>query len=76
MDDHVTQSMITTMNSSTFTGLPDDTQFNITVSGIGVMQDNLTFDRTSVRTAAFESKYVLQDVATFLNVDYIIQLQI
>ena len=55
MDDNVTKSMITTMNSSTLTGLPDDTQFNITVSGIGVMQDILTFDSTSVSTTAFES---------------------
>ena len=59
MDDNVTESMITTMNSSTFTGLPDDTEFNITVSGIGIMQDILTLDCTSVSTVAFESKCVL-----------------
>ena len=54
-DDHVIKSVITTMNSSTFTELPDDTQVNITVSGIGIMQDILTFDCTSVSTVAFES---------------------
>lgn len=58
MDDHVTESIVTTMNSSTITGLPDDTQINITVSGIGVLQDVLTFDCTSVSTVAFESMYV------------------
>ena len=57
LDDHVTESMLTTMNSSALTGLPDDTEFNITVSGIGVMQDILTFDSTSVSTIAFESMY-------------------
>ena len=38
MNDHVTVSMVNTMNSSTITGLPDDTQVNITVTVIGVMQ--------------------------------------
>ena len=34
MDDNVTVFMITTMNSSTITGLPDDTQVDITVFSI------------------------------------------
>ena len=54
MDDHVTVSMVTTMNSSTITGLPDDTQVNITVTAIGILQV-LSIDSTSVRTVAFES---------------------
>ena len=63
-DDHVTESIVTTTNSSTFTGLPGGTQININVSGIGVMQDILTFDCTSVSTIAFESMYVAT-VCTF-----------
>ena len=55
MDDNVTESMITTMNSSTFTGLPDDTQINITVTAIGIMEGILSDNSTSVNTVAFES---------------------
>ena len=57
MDDRVTKSMIATMNSSTFTGLPYDTLINITVTAIGIMQDVFDVDSTSVSTVAFESKY-------------------
>ena len=55
MDDHVTLSMFTAMNSSTFTGLPDDTQVNITVSGIRTNFDILSVDSTSVTTGDFKS---------------------
>ena len=62
MDDHVTQSMITIMNSSTITGLPDDTQVNITVTGIGIRQNNLTLDSTLGRTVAFESMDIITHI--------------
>ena len=62
MDDHITQSMITTMNSSTFTGLPDDTQVNITVTAIGMIQYILSDDSTSVSTIAFESMDIITHV--------------
>ena len=55
MDDHVTVSLVTTMNLSTITGLPDDTQVNITVTAVGVLQDILSVCSASVRTVAFES---------------------
>ena len=58
MDDHVTQSMITTMNSSTITGLPGGTQVNITVTAIVIKQVVFTADSTSVSTVAFESMYI------------------
>ena len=54
----VTSFMITTFNSSTFTGLPDNTQVNITVSGIK-REDVLSFDSTSVMTKEFESMCVM-----------------
>ena len=46
MDDHVTKSIITRMNSYTITELPDDTQVNITVFGIHRDRDILSFDST------------------------------
>ena len=55
MDDHVTKSVITTMNSYTFTGLPDDTQVNITVFGVHRDSDILSIDSTSVRTIDIKS---------------------
>ena len=55
MDGHATVSMVTTMNSSTITGLPDDTQVNITVTAIGVMQVIHSAHSASVRIVAFES---------------------
>ena len=58
MDGNVTEFMITIMNSSTITGLPDDTQFNITIYGINKNRKILSFDSTSVRTMKFESTYV------------------
>ena len=58
MDDHVTQSMTTTMNSSTITGLPDGTHVNITVTAIIIKQVVFTADSTSVSTVAFESMYI------------------
>ena len=58
MDDHVTVSMITTMNSCTFTGLPDDTQINITVTSINENRDVISFDSTSVNTGYYISTYV------------------
>ena len=57
MDDHVTKSVITTMNSSTITGLPDDTHINITVTAI-VVKHVFSVDSTSVSTKAFESTYI------------------
>ena len=59
MDDHVTVSMVTTMNSSTITELPDDTQVNIIVAAIGAEQVVLSTDSTTVSTATFKSMYVL-----------------
>ena len=58
MDDHVTKSVIATMNSSTITELPDDTHINITVTAIGVKHVVFSVDSTSVSTLAFESMYV------------------
>ena len=58
MDDHVTKSVITTMNSSTITELPDDTHINITVTAIGVKHVVFSVDSTSVSIAAFESMYM------------------
>ena len=43
--------------SSTFTGLPDDTVFNITVYGMRRNQDVLSVDSTSVRTMDYGSMY-------------------
>ena len=59
MDDHVTVSMVTTMNSSTITELPYDIQVNIIVTAIGTEQVVLSTDSTTVSTAAFRSTYVL-----------------
>ena len=59
MDDHVTVSMITTMNSSTITGLPYNTQVNITITAVGTEQVVLSTDSTTESTVAFESMYVL-----------------
>ena len=53
MDNHVTVTMVTQMNSYTFTELPDDTEVNIIVTGISLMQAILSFDTTSVRTTIF-----------------------
>ena len=50
--------MMTAMMSHVFTGLPDDTQINITVTGIRVNRDILGFDSTSVITIKVESMYV------------------
>ena len=47
--------LITTMSSYTFTGLPDDTLFNITVFGLSRSEDVLSFVSTSVNTVEFES---------------------
>ena len=46
-----------TSTTSTITGLPDDTQININVTGIRYNPDILNFDTTSVRTKHFESMY-------------------
>ena len=59
MDDHVTVSMVTTMNSSTITGLPDDTQVNITVTAAGIKNVVYSVDSASVSTVAFESMYYM-----------------
>ena len=56
-DDHMTVSMATTMMSSIFTGLPPDTQINITLLVIGIEQVVLGIDSTTVSTVAFESMY-------------------
>ena len=53
----VTLFLITTMISSTFTGLPDDTQVNITVSGVNRNLDVLSIDFTFVRTRDYGSMY-------------------
>ena len=62
MDDNVTVFMITTMNSSTITGLPDDTQVDITVFSILTNQNILSFDSTSVRTLDIKSmcKFIIK----------------
>ena len=56
------KSVMTEMKSHTFTGLPDDTQINITVTGIRVNRDILGFDSTSVRTIDIESmcKFIIK----------------
>ena len=45
-----------------FTGLPDDTLFNVTVVGINFRNDFIDLDSTSVRTMVIESKYVCTHV--------------
>ena len=57
--------------SSTFTGLSDDTVFNITVYGMERNQDVLSLDFTSVRTIEFEGTYV-HTYVSMLVVAYII----
>ena len=47
--------MTTKMNSSTITGLPDDTHVNITVTGVHGNRDILSFDSTSLRTIDIKS---------------------
>ena len=71
MDGNVTQSMVTTMNSSTFTGLPDDTQVNITVTATVITQVVFTADSTSVSTVAFESMCIIMHVLCICNYTFI-----
>ena len=59
VDDHVTVSMITTMNSTNFTGLPFNTQVNVTVGAIGKESVVLSIDSTTESTIAFESMYCM-----------------
>ena len=55
MDDYVTGSVLTAMNSYTFTGLPDGTQVNITVFGILTNRDIVSFDSSSVKRGYYKS---------------------
>ena len=50
-------SMTTKMNSSTFNGLPDDAQINITVTGVHGNQDILSF-ASVLETIQFKSMYI------------------
>ena len=47
------------MNSHNFTGLPNDTLFNVTVTGINAMGDVGIPDSTSVRTMTCISMYII-----------------
>ena len=58
MDDNVTVSMVTIMNSSTINGLPYDTQVKITITAIGAEQVILSTDSTTESTVTFESMYI------------------
>ena len=65
---------ITTMNLSTFTGLPNDTLFNITIYGIDRNRDVLSFDSTSVRTIDYESTHtnvqIYKLLANYMHIMY------
>ena len=61
-----------TLNSHNFTGLPDDTLFNVTVTGINTMGfvSNINPDSTSVRTMICISMHLYMCLAT-LHVLYV-----
>ena len=65
MDNHVMKSVITMMNSANIAGLPGETQINITVAAVGVMQVVFSVDSAFVETVPFESTYICT-VHTFL----------
>ena len=75
MDDHVTVSMVTSMNSSTITELPYNTQVNITVTAIGTEQVILSTDSTTVITAAFESMYMYILQVYYFNCILLLHIQ-
>ena len=58
MDMMVFESTHTTGRLMSFTGLPYDTQFNITIIGNNVLGALSDFAITSVRTMAFKGAYV------------------
>ena len=45
------------VGSHNFTGLPDDTAYNITVAGLNMMSKSISFNFTSARTMAVDSKF-------------------
>ena len=59
MSKRVTVSKTSRVTSlmSTITGLPDDMQMNINVTGIHANRDIINFDTTSVRTKHFKCMY-------------------
>ena len=55
----ISMTVITGMLSYNFTGLPDDTVFNVTVIGINVIGKSfISFDFASLKTMAIESMYI------------------
>ena len=62
----VTVSFMNTFNkvvnvserSHNFTGLPDNTTFNVTVLGFNMMLKRIGLNFTSVRTMSVDSKYI------------------
>ena len=61
-----------TVNSSpgrshNFTGLPDNTTFNITIIGLNMMSNSISFNFTSARTTAVDSKFILYINFHFLS---------
>ena len=46
------------VGSYNFTGLPDDTTYNITIAGLNMMSNDISFNFTSVRTTAVDSKFI------------------
>ena len=67
MDDNVKTSMVTTKKFATITGLPDDTQVNITVAAIGMMEVVFSVDSALVSTAvASKSMYCMCIITSVL----------
>ena len=55
---NTSDTKITSMIMYNFTGLTDDTLFNVTVVGINLRDDFIDLDFISVRTMIIESMYV------------------
>ena len=67
MDDDVKTSMVTTKKFATITGLPDDTQVNITVAAIGMMEVVFSVDSALVSTTvASKSMYYMCIITSVL----------
>ena len=45
------------VGSHNFTGLPDNTTINITIAGHNMMSNSISFNFTSARTTAVDSKF-------------------
>ena len=46
------------VGSHNFTGLPDNTTINITIIGLNMMLNSISFNFTSARTTAVDSKFI------------------